>query len=267
MSETFNTPWRRTAATIYRKPSDSKIIGSVSFDVTELNRYIQSHRQAGVKVTPTHVFTLATARAIAEVVPEMNTYIRRGKVVSHPQIDATVSVLLKGGQMGSVKLSRADQLTLREAVSGLSQKIKQARQQADESQRLKNRLGNIPWPLRNGVYRLLHWLTVTMGVSLPGLSPHQFGSFVVSNIGSLGLDIGYPALLPAANLSFVLLLGGQEERPAVVNGEIVIRTFLKVGIAMDHRMLDASHGGALFKYLKKVIRKPQQLEEMLLKGT
>ena len=260
MSTKINTTWRKTAATIYQKPKDSKIVGSVELDVTDLNAYIQRKRKAGLKVTLTHIITLATARAIAEKIPAMNTYIRRGNVVAHPQIDATISVLLKQAQMGTVRLENADQLPLEAAVSAIANKIKAARTETDDSDQLKTQLARIPWPFRQWIYQIIYTLSVRWGINLPGLSSHHFGSFLVSNIGSLGLDIGYPVLLPAANISFVLILGGQQEKPCVVEGQIVPRTLLKLGIAMDHRLLDASHGGQLFRYLKQIARQPELLE-------
>jgi pyruvate/2-oxoglutarate dehydrogenase complex dihydrolipoamide acyltransferase (E2) component len=256
----LNSTWRKTAATIYKKPQSSKITGSVELDVTDLNAYIQRKRKAGLRLTPTHVFTLATARAIAREIPAMNTYVRRGKIIAYPQIDAMVSVLLKKGQMGSVKLENADRLTLEEAVTTLGDKIKQARQQQDENADTKQLIGRIPWPLRTWFFQLVQLLTLRWGIPLPGLSAHRFGSFVVSNIGSLGLEVGYPALLPVGQVPFVLILGGIRERPWVVDGEITVRTIMNVSIAMDHRMLDASHGGQLFRYLKRVVREPGILE-------
>ncbi|MDP5122107.1 MAG: 2-oxo acid dehydrogenase subunit E2, partial [Spirosomaceae bacterium] len=59
------------------------------------------------------------------------------------------------------------------------------------------------------------------------------------------------------------LIGGIDERPWVVNGEVVPRTIMKLSIAIDHRVLDASHGGILFKYIKKIVRNPELLEERL----
>lgn len=259
----LNSPWRRTAATIYQKPKSSNIIGSVEFDITELNAYIKKKRQAGLKITPTHIFALATARAIAEKIPAMNTFIRRGRVVAHPQIDAMVSVLLPKAQMGSVKLENADQLTLESAVELLKQKVKIARQQSDESDNIKKGLSGIPWPFRVWVFKLVYLLNIRWGISLPGLPTNRFGSFIVSNIGSLGLDIGYPALFPVGHIPFVLILGGIQDKPWVVDQEITVRTIMKVAIAMDHRMLDASHGGELFRYLKRIIKQPALLEKPL----
>ncbi|MEL6834143.1 MAG: 2-oxo acid dehydrogenase subunit E2 [Bacteroidota bacterium] len=260
MTNSLNSAWRKTAATIYHKPTDSKIIGSVEFDITDLMAYIKERRSTGLRVTPTHIFALATARAVREKIPEMNTFIRRGRVASHPTIDAMISVLLPGGEMGSVRLRKADEFTLTEVVPQLQAQVKEARKTADESKKIKERLGAIPWPFRSWLYRLFYLLNIKWGINLPGLHTHQFGSFVISNIGSLGLEIGYPALFPVANVPFVLILGGIKEMPWVVDGDIVPRTIMKVSIAMDHRVLDASHGGQLFLYLKKVVRNPSILE-------
>ena len=43
--EQFNTPWRRVASTIYKKPTDSKILGGVELDVTDLESFISEKRR------------------------------------------------------------------------------------------------------------------------------------------------------------------------------------------------------------------------------
>lgn len=261
----LNTSWRKTASTIYKKPVDSKIFGSVEIDITDLEKYINEKRKAGVKITLTHFFLLATARAIKEQVPELNTYVKRGNIYSYEQIDATVSVLLQNGEMGSVKMKNVDQLTLQESAIKLKEEIKKS-YQGDENatMQMKEKLARIPWPLRGWVYQLIKYLTTNMGISIPhlGLSANNFGSFILSNIGSIGLDIGYPALMPSANISFVLILGGIIKKPWVVNNEIVPRTILTLGAALDHRVIDASHGGKLFRYLKKIVNNPELLERV-----
>jgi pyruvate/2-oxoglutarate dehydrogenase complex dihydrolipoamide acyltransferase (E2) component len=73
MSTSLNNAWRKTASTLYKKPDDSKILGSVEVDITELQEYIAQKRKEGLKITLTHFFTLATARAIKEKLPELNT--------------------------------------------------------------------------------------------------------------------------------------------------------------------------------------------------
>lgn len=264
-SETFNTAWRKTASTIYKKPVDSKILGSVEIDITDLEIYIQTQRKAGVKITLTHFFLLATARAIKDEVPELNTYLKRGNIYAYPQIDATVSVLMNNGEMGSVKMRNIDAYNLAELADYLRKEIQTAQKGDDTSKNQKEALAHIPWPLRGYVYRIIRYITVHLGLSIPflGLSANNFGAFFLSNIGSIGLDIGYPALFPSANVSFVLIMGGVSKKPWVVNNEIVPRTVMTLGAALDHRVIDASHGGKLFKYLKKVIANPELLEKPL----
>lgn len=258
----LNTSWRKTASTIYKKPVDSKIFGSVEIDITDLEKYIAEKRKSGVKITLTHFFLVATARAIKEI-PELNTYVKRGNIYSHEQISATVSVLLQSGEMGSVKMLNADKLTLTESAVKLKEEI-QKTYKGDENatMQMKEKLAAIPWPVRGWVYQFIKYLTTNMGISIPplGLSANNFGSFILSNIGSIGLDIGYPALMPSANIAFVLILGGVTKKPWVVNDEIVPRSILMLGAALDHRVIDASHGGKLFKLLKRFVNNPELLE-------
>lgn len=266
MKYDFNTAWRKTASTIYKKPNDSKIFGSVDVDITDLEAYITQKRKEGLKVTLTHFFLLATARAIKESVPELNTYVKRGNIYSYDQIDTTVSVLLPSGDMGSVKVHKVDTLTLEESVRILSDLIQNTKK-GDENttMKMKDKLSTFPWPIRNWIYKIIKTITTDWGISLPiiNVDSNSFGSFILSNIGTLGLDNGYPALLPTANISFVLLLGGVSKRPWVVNDEIVVRRVMTLSAALDHRVVDASHAGKLFKYFKKMINNPELLEKPL----
>ncbi len=252
------------ASAIYKKPVDSKILGQSEVDVTDLEAYVAEKRRQGLKITLTHVFTLAAARALRFEIPELNTYIRRGKVISRPQIDAMVSVLLEGSEMGSIKIHNADQITLEEMSEIMSVEIKKARTGVEnKTMDMKGRLAAIPWPFRQWLFKFLQLYTISWGFSFKrwGLTPNSFGSFIVSNIGTLGLDLGFPALMPTSNVSFVLILGAVNKKPWVVNEEIVPRKIITLGAALDHRVCDGSHGGRLFRYLKYIVKNPGLLEK------
>ncbi len=259
----FNNTWRKVASVVYKKPVDSKILGTVEVDVTDLENYIVRSRQKGIKITISHVLILTIARALKEEVPELNGYVRRGKIIPRSQIDATVSVLLKGSQMSSVKINNADTLTLNELSTLMAEDINNSRKGSEnKTMQSKNLLASIPWPLRGWVFNIYKKLTIGWGISMPalGLKTDSFGSFLLSNIGTFGLDIGYPALFPTSNVSFVMIQGSTNKRPWVVNDQIVPRKILSLSIAMDHRVVDAYHGGLLFRYIKKVFHNPEVLE-------
>jgi pyruvate/2-oxoglutarate dehydrogenase complex dihydrolipoamide acyltransferase (E2) component len=262
-TDNINTDWRKVASTIYRKPIDSKIYGSVEIDVTELEKFISKKRNEGVKTTLTHLMTLIVARAIRNEVPEFNTYIRRGIVVRRKSIDAMVSVLLSNGEMGSVKIPDADRLTIAELSEIMSEKIKSSRSGIENStMQSKHMLSSVPWPFRSLLFNLYKIVTINWGLSFPlfNLSSNSFGSYVISNIGTLGLDEGYGALLPSGNVSIVLIIGKVSKKPRVVNDEIVARKVFTLSATLDHRVVDGSHGGKLFRHIKNMVKNPHLLE-------
>ena len=114
------------ASAIYKRPTDSKILGQSEVDVTDLENYITEKRKKGIKVTLTQVLTLAAARALRTEVPELNVYLRRGKIVKRPSVDAMVSVLLEGSELGSVKVPHADEITIDEMALFLASEIKKS---------------------------------------------------------------------------------------------------------------------------------------------
>ena len=103
-----------------------------------------------------------------------------------------------------------------------------------------------------------------MGIEIKalGLSAHSFGSFVVSDIGSFGLNTGMTALMPAAKVPAVIVLGKMEEKPVVRGGEIVIRTVLPLTGTFDHRIVDGMQIGKLARGIKHNFRKPEWLDEV-----
>lgn len=263
MNKDFNTPWRLTASTIYNKPSDSKILGSVELDVTDLEVYISDLRKKGVKATLTHFFTLATGRAIEEEIPEFNTYLKRGKIYAFERLVASVSLKMPSGEMSSIKVNEPEKKNYIGVVEELNAGIKEAVNGSEsKANTMKGTLGNIPWPFRKMVFGLIKFVIVDLGLSIPalGLSSQSFGTYIVSNIGTLGLDGGYPALMPAGNISLVLIIGRVRDMPWVVNGEVVPRRIVKIAAALDHRVVDASHGGRLFNYLRRAVKEPQRFE-------
>jgi len=259
----LNNDWRKVASAIYKKPLDAKIFGAVEIDVTDLEKYVARKRKEGLKITLTHIFTLIVSRAIDQEIPELNCYIRRGRIIERKQVDAMVSVLLPDGTMSSVRIENAGKITLQECVDALASGIQNSRSGAENStMQMKKITGKIPWPLRTWFFTFIRFLTIKMGISIPaiGLTSNNFGSFVMTNIGSIGLDTGYPALFPISNVSFVFVLGGISKKPAVVNDNIEIRRIMTLSSALDHRIVDAIHGGKLFRFIKRMVHEPESLE-------
>ena len=262
----FNTPWRVTSAAIYTTPTDSRVYGTLDIDVTEAKKFLDRKREEGVKLTMVHLTTTVLARAMAFEVPEMNCFIRRGAVVGRKHLDVMLPVQV-GGDAGvtAAIIRNAHARPVTEIAEEVRNKAARSRG-GEEITAAKNKyvLNRIPWPLRRPVFRLLKWITVDMGVEIKalGLSAHSFGSFVVSDIGSFGLNTGMTALMPAAKVPCVVVLGKIEEKPVVRQGEIVIRTILPLTGTFDHRIVDGMQIGKLARAIKRYFRKPEWLDEV-----
>ena len=262
----FNTPWRVTAAAIYTTPTDSRVYGTLDVDVTDAKRFLDKKRGSGTKITMTHLATAVLARAVAFDVPEMNCFIRRGAVVGRQRIDVTVPVAIGGGEgVAAVLVKDAHART----VTSIAEEIRAGaidNRAGTESKVVQNKylLNRVPWPFRRPVFRFLKWITVDMGVKIKslGLSADSFGSFVVSDIGSFGLNTGMTSLMPAAKIPAVIVLGKIEEKVVVRNGEMVIRTMLPLTGTFDHRIVDGLQIGKLARGIKRNFRKPEWLDEV-----
>ncbi len=259
----LNSEWRKVASTVYKKPIDSKIFGETELDVTELEKYISKLRKKGIKATPTHFFSMIISKAMHEVVPEMNTYCARGKILPRKQVDAMVSILQADGGMSSVKIENANELSLSQIVTKTKDEIVAIRTGKNQGA-VKSRafLASIPWPFRDWFFSVYTFFTIKMGLTIPalGMNPDSFGSFILTNIGSIGLDKGYPALMPSSNLSFVAVLGGIQKKPVVINDEIQVRRMMNFSVVIDHRIADASSGGKLLRYMKESLKNLDKFE-------
>jgi len=262
----FNTPWRVTAAAIYTTPTDSRVYGTLDIDVTEAKRFLDEKRGSGVKITMTHLATVVLARAVAFDVPEMNCFIRRGRVVGRQRLDVMVPVAIGGGEgVSAILVKDAHARTVTSIAEEIRTRAGENRA-GTESKTAQNKylLNRVPWPLRRPVFRFLKWITVDMGIKIKalGLSADSFGSFVVSDIGSFGLNTGMTSLMPAAKIPAVIVLGKIEEKVVVRNGEMVIRTILPLTGTFDHRIVDGLQIGKLARGIKRNFRKPEWLNEV-----
>ena len=260
----FNTPWRVTAAAIYTTPTDSRVYGTLDIDVTDASRFIDEKREAGTKLTMTHIVTAVVSRAVAFDVPEMNCFIRRGSVIGRERLDAMVPVAMNDeAGVTSVIIEDAHARTVTSIAGEIRDKARIARSGV-ESRAAQNKylLNRIPWPLRRPVFLILKWITVDMGIEIKalGLSAHSFGSFVVSDIGSHGLQTGMTGLMPAAKVPAVIVLGRIEDKPVVRKGEIVIRTMLPLTGTFDHRIVDGAQIGKLARGIRRNFRKVAWLD-------
>lgn len=83
------------------------------------------------------------------------------------------------------------------------------------------------------------------------------GTFTVSNGGVFGSLMSTPILNPPQ--SAILGMHKIQERPVVVNGEIVIRPMMYVALSYDHRIIDGRESVGFLVKIKECVEDPTRL--------
>jgi 2-oxoglutarate dehydrogenase E2 component (dihydrolipoamide succinyltransferase) len=83
------------------------------------------------------------------------------------------------------------------------------------------------------------------------------GTFTISNGGVFGSLMSTPIINPPQ--SAVLGLHRIEDRPVVVNGQIVIRPMMYLALSYDHRLIDGREAVTFLKTIKEAIEDPTRL--------
>jgi len=88
------------------------------------------------------------------------------------------------------------------------------------------------------------------------LKPEEYtgSTFSVSNLGMFGIEDFTAVINPPE--AGILAVGGMEERPVVVDGELDIQTRMKVTMSCDHRVIDGAQGSRFLQTLKAILEEP-----------
>lgn len=262
----LNSPWRVISTAVYGAPNEGKIYGTLEVDVTEAWKMVLANRAGGRRITMTHMVAAAIGRSIGWDIPEMNAFVKRGKLIQREEVIVTVAVNMHGGkEMTSVKLHDAHKKTVFDIAEETRNQVAKARSGSDnDTMDNKSFLAKIPWPFRRLVFLLIRFITNTLGLEIKsmGLGHNAFGSILLSNIGSHGLTTGMAALFPGSKLPAVLVMGKEEDKAVVIDGKIEVRKILPLTGTFDHRIMDGYHGGMLAHHVKRYLENADLLAEL-----
>lgn len=91
------------------------------------------------------------------------------------------------------------------------------------------------------------------------LTPEQYtgATFSVSNLGMFGID-QFTAIINPPEVG-ILAIGAVEEKPVVIDGDLVTRQRLRVTMSCDHRVVDGAVGARFLQTLRRMIENPLML--------
>jgi len=88
------------------------------------------------------------------------------------------------------------------------------------------------------------------------LKPEEYtgATFSISNLGMFGIDEFTAVINPPE--AGILAVGRLEQKPAVVDGELVVRRRMRITLSCDHRVIDGATGAAFLKTLVGMLENP-----------
>jgi len=266
MGNQTTSPWRKLSIAIYGAPLEGKVYGTYEVDVTDMMAYIKKRKEEGVRLTVTQFVVAAMGKALFEDAPEVNCYVRRGKIVYRDSADVFISVLKKtgNGQTGMV-IKEVQNKSVTEIAEYVDARLEAKREGKEKGFfTLVKKLAKVPWPFRKMVLKMITWWIFDMEFPVPGMKKQSspFGSIMLTNIGTFGLKTGMVALFPIGKLPGVITMGKAEETPVVIDGEIKIRTILPLTGTFDHRMVDGAQIGKLARGMQDRLKYPELLDQM-----
>ncbi|MGH7650250.1 MAG: dihydrolipoamide acetyltransferase family protein [Gemmatimonadaceae bacterium] len=91
------------------------------------------------------------------------------------------------------------------------------------------------------------------------LLPEEYtgSTFSVSNLGMFGID-QFTAIINPPEAG-ILAIGGVEEKPVVIDGQLEVRQRLRVTMSCDHRVIDGATGAKFLQTVRRYIENPLSL--------
>lgn len=257
--------FRRIAIGTWRTASDPSVYGQIALRSDKMVAYIDElRRRTGKRVTLSHVMAKCVAIVLSEM-PDANAMLRFNKIYLRQDIGVFFQVALEDPQSGEIDLSGAtifdcQQKGVIDIVDEFETKVGMVRSLKDKSlEKTRSTFKMIPFFLLGWVLDTISFFTYTLNIDLSafGLPKDPFGSVMITNIGSLGLEEAYVPLVPYSKVPLLLALGALKDEVIADDGKPVVVKMLRVCATFDHRVLDGMHAAKMAKTLQRIFANPE----------
>lgn len=265
--------WRKIAMASWRPRKDPTISATMNIEATGLLNYIDDVKAAtGQHVTPMHLVGRAAAK-VFEALPGLNGRIVFGSFLPSPTIDCFFVVSLRtdpvtgaqavGTDLSGAVVRRVDEKPPWVIAKELADRASMIRHDQDpEFKRTKSMVKGLPPLLLRPLMDAVGF--VTEGLQLPlsfmGLEARPYGSIVVSNIGTYGLDSAFAPVPPFVKVPFTIVIGAISDKVLAEDGQAVIRPVLPLSVCLDHRFVDGYQAATMARVFRQYLADPATMD-------
>ncbi len=259
-------PVRRLMFYIMRGRNESQVYFDIQVDATKLIPYMDKARDSfGANFT--HISVAATAIALSAN-PRMNRFVVGKRLYQRNERYITFS--MKRNKVGG-QIDRAAKIATvkMKIIDGelISDFCKRVNEQIGEERSGKKTKGDKEIDLFNFFPRpILHLgLPLIELLDYFNLLPGEFidqdpmyTSIFMANLGSLNMGAAYHHLYEYGNCPLFIMVGKMEQRPVVVDGQIVIRPIIPFRFNFDERIDDGINARFGMDAIQAVLEDPER---------
>lgn len=258
------SPFRKIAIGTWHTAYDPSVYGSLTLRMEEALRYIEVFRQTtGKRITLSHMIAKAVAAALEDM-PDANAILRYNRIYLRKRIGVFFQVVMEDPDTGEIDLSGAaihdpESKSLEQIVDEFAEKVEKVRERKDKQlESTRGMFRRVPYFFLNRLLKIISFLSYTFNLDLRwmGVPNDPFGSVMITNIGSIGLDTAYVPLVPYSRVPIMLAMGAVREVPIAEDGELACGKVMDLCATFDHRVLDGMHAVIMAKTVRKWMENP-----------
>jgi pyruvate/2-oxoglutarate dehydrogenase complex dihydrolipoamide acyltransferase (E2) component len=266
VKKTDVSSFRKIAIGTWATAYDPSVYGTMDIRMDEAMKYIAEFRQkTGKRITVSHLMAKAMG-AVFQEVPDANAILRWNRVYLRKRIGAFFQVVMTDEGAGKTDLSGAtiydvEQKSLLQIHDEFQAKVDKVRARKDEAlESTRKTFLSVPYFFLNRFLKLIGFFSFTLNLDLrwAGIPNDPFGSCMITNIGSLGLDKAYVPLVPYSRVPILLAVGAVKDAAIVEDGAVKIAKMMSINATFDHRFIDGFHAAVMSKVLRKWLEHPYE---------
>ena len=258
--------FRKIAIGTWQTAYDPSVYGTMELRMDEAMRYIADFRaKTGRRLTVSHLLAKAAAAVFVEC-PDANAVLRWNRIYLRKRIGVFFQVVMTDQGTDKIDLSGAtlydlEKKTLLEICDEFQTKVDLVRARKDPAlEKTRGTFLKIPYLLLNRFLKILAFFSGTLNLDLRGLGipSDPFGGMMITNIGTLGLDVAYVPLVPYSGVPILLATGAVKEAAIVVDGKLQVGKIMAINATFDHRIIDGFHAASMSKVLRAWLEHPYE---------
>ncbi len=261
--------WRKIAMATWQPRRDPIIWATMDIDAGRLLDYIEDVRAAtGQHVTPMDLVGRASAK-VFEALPGLNGRVVFGNFVPSPTIDCFFVVSLRtdptsGAEASSTDLSgtvvrRVDQKAPWVIAKEIADRAGSIRHDKDpQFKQAKAVARALPPVLLGPVMDAIAFVTESLQMPLPllGMEARPYGSILISNVGTYGLDTAAAPWPTFCHVPIGMMMGAVTDKVVARDGKAVVRPMLPLMIGLDHRFVDGYQAATMSRVFRGYLADP-----------